>query len=470
MPSDVPSRWPAPDLAGVPAPPRRIGDFRAVWDPAHQPTPGPGRPSAAALGRHRRPAPQVRRGLVVLGIVAVALNLRCSVTSLGAVLGEVTRAWGFSGLLAGLLTSLPVAVFALVGSVTPALARRMGPERLAATAMLAASAGLLVRALTGTATVFLAGNALALAGAAVGNVLMPVLVKRYFPDRTGPVTALYTTALAVGMTGGAALTGPVERAFGGDWRVGLGVWAALALVAAPPWILLSVRPPGGSAGARRLAGTAAGLGIPAAAGLVRSPLVRALTLFFGCQSLNAYVVLGWLPSMLADAGVDSHAAGLPLALFAAMSVPMSIALPALAGRRPDQRALVVVTAACYLAGYLALLAMTLCGPADGGRVGVLGWLAAVLLGAGNGAFPLSVTLIGMRTSRAETTAAVSGLVQSGGYLLAVAGPLLVGVLHQASGGWRVPLAVLLSTLLPQLLTGLRSARPGTVEAPAGDPR
>ena len=146
--------------------------------------------------------------------------------------------------------------------------------------------------------------------------------------------------------------------------------------------------------------------------------------------------------------------------------------PALAGRRPGQRALVVVTAACYLAGYLALLALTLCGSAGGSRVDVLGWLAAALLGAGNGAFPLSVTLVGLRTSRAETTAAVSGLAQSGGYLLAVSGPLLVGVLHQPSGGWRVPLAALLATLLPQLIAGLRSARPGTVEAPdpAGDPR
>jgi CP family cyanate transporter-like MFS transporter len=411
--------------------------------------------------------PLGRRILLVVGIVAVAVNLRCAVTSLGAVLGEVTRAWGFSGLLAGLLTALPVATFAVVGAAAPALSRRWGPERLVAAAMLAAAAGLTLRALTGSAVLFLAGSALALAGSAIGNVLMPTLVKRYFPERIGAMTALYTTALAVGMTGGAALTGPAERAFGGDWRVGLGVWAGLALVAAPPWLALAGfagRGAGstgvGGNGGVGIGGVGIGVGPGGAGGggpkpaLHRASLARALTLFFGCQSLNAYVVLGWLPSVLIDAGRDTRSASLSLALVSAMSVPMSIALPAIAGRRVDQRGLVVLTTVCYAGGYLGLLLA----PA------ALGWLSAALLGAGNGAFPLAVTLIGLRTRRPEMTTALSGLVQSGGYLLAVVGPLLVGVLHQVSGGWRVPLLVVLGTLVPQLLSGLRAARPGTVEA------
>jgi len=431
---------------------KRIGDFHT----GPRAIPGAVRDG----GRHRRTpkAPERSLGhqiLLIVGIVAVALNLRAAVTSLGAVLGEVTRAWGFSGLLAGLLTALPVATFAIVGFGAPALARRMGAECAVAGAMLVASAGLTVRAWTGSAALFLAGSGLALAGAAIGNVLMPALVKRYYPARTGAITALYTTALALGMTGGAALTGPAERAFGGDWRAGLGVWAALALVAAPPWLALAGlgrRPPE----ARDLgagAGTGAGVeaGVPA---LLRSRLARSLTLFFGCQSLNAYVVLGWLPSILIDAGRDARTASLSLALVSAMSVPMSIVLPAVAGRRLEQRGLVVLTTVCYAGGYLGLL----------WAPGPLGWLSAALLGAGNGAFPLAVTLIGLRSRRPEVTARLSALVQSGGYLLAVVGPLLVGVLHQGSGGWRVPLLVLLGTLLAQLVSGLRAARRGTVEA------
>jgi len=450
--------------------PRSIGNFRAV----------------PAGGRHRRGSPvsdrpPSHRVLLLVGIVAVALNLRTAVTSLGSVLGEVTRAWGFSGLLAGLLTSLPVAVFAVVGFGAPALARRLGPERSVAGAMLVAAAGLALRALTGSAALFLAGSALALAGAAVGNVLMPTLVKRYFPERTGSITALYTTALALGMTGGAALTGPAERAFGGDWRVGLGVWAGLALVAAPPWLALAGltrvagrRGAGTRVAARRGAGTAvAGRRGPgtavAGAGQVipslprGSRLARALTLYFGCQSLNAYVVLGWLPSVLVGTGRDPHAASLPLALVSAMTVPMSIALPALAVRRMEQRRLVVLTTACYAGGYLGLLWLPAVAESPAVATGLI-WLSAALLGAGNGAFPLAVTLIGLRTRRPEVTTALSALVQSGGYLLAAAGPLMVGVLHQLSGGWRLPLLVLLVTLLPQLLSGLRAARSGTVES------
>jgi MFS transporter, CP family, cyanate transporter len=443
---------------------RSIGEFRTV------------RSSPVRTGGRHRRTPTVperslgRRILLVVGIVAVAVNLRCAVTSLGAVLAEVTRAWGFSGLLAGLLTALPVATFAVVGAGAPSLARRLGPERLVAAAMLTAAAGLALRAVSGSAALFLGGSGLALAGAAIGNVLMPTLVKRYFPERTGAMTALYTTALAVGMTGGAALTGPAERAFGGDWRVGLGVWAGLALVAAPPWLALAgfagrgtgAAVGGGGAGAGSAGAGAGGFGSAGAGGVGGSPalalrrtgLARALTLFFGCQSLNAYVVLGWLPSVLIDAGRDARSASLSLALVSAMSVPMSIALPAIAGRLVDQRGLVVLTTACYAGGYLGLLFA----PAS------LGWLSAALLGAGNGAFPLAVTLIGLRTRRPEMTTALSGLVQSGGYLLAVVGPLLVGVLHQVSGGWRVPLLVLLGTLVPQLASGLRAARRGTVEA------
>ncbi|HEY0576495.1 MAG TPA: MFS transporter [Pseudonocardia sp.] len=444
---------------------RSIGNFRAV----------------PAGGRHRRSSPGSdrplsHRVLLLGGIVAVALNLRTAVTSLGAVLGEVTGAWGFSGLLAGLLTSLPVAVFAVVGFGAPALARRLGPERSVAAAMLVAAAGLALRALTGSAALFLAGSALALSGAAVGNVLMPTLVKRYFPERTGSITALYTTALALGMTGAAALTGPAERAFGGDWRVGLGLWAGLALVAAPPWLALAgLTGPrgGGTVTGPRGGGTVTG---PRGGGMVtgpgrvvlpslllRSRMARALTLYFGCQSLNAYVVLGWLPSVLVGAGQDPHAASLPLALVSAMTVPMSIALPALAVRRMEQRGLVVLTSACYLGGYLGLLWVPAVTGWPAAATGLI-WLSAALLGAGNGAFPLAVTLIGLRTRRPEVTTALSALVQSGGYLLAAAGPLAVGILHQLSGGWRLPLLALLATLLPQLLSGLRAAGPGTVES------
>jgi MFS transporter, CP family, cyanate transporter len=390
------------------------------------------------------------RVLCAVAIVAVAINLRCGVTSLGAVLGELTRAWRLSGPQSGMLTALPVCTFAVVGAATPALARRFGPERLVAGAMMLACGGLALRAVAGSVVMFALASVFALAGAAIGNVLLPPLVKRYFPARTCAVTAMYSTALAIGLTGGAALTVPVEHALGGDWRTGLGLWAVPALLAVPPWLVLA----GAKAGAPDLVQR----DVEAGPARRKPPVYRAVTarwlaMYFGCQSLNAYVVLGWLPSLLAGAGLDARAVSLPLALAGAMSIPMSLLIPGMAARGPGQRGLVVVTTAAYAGGYLGLL----CAPA------ALPWLWAALLGAGNGALPLAVTMIGLRSSSPEVTTALSALSQSAGYLLAAVGPLLFGVLHQRDGGWRLPLLLVLGTLLGQLLSGLRAAAPRLVE-------
>jgi CP family cyanate transporter-like MFS transporter len=382
-----------------------------------------------------------------LAIVAVAVNLRCGVTSLGAVLGQLTRAWGLSGTESGLLTALPVCTFALVGALAPVLARRYGPERLVAAAMGLAAAGLGARAVATSVLMFATSSVLALSGAAIGNVLLPPLVKRYFPHRTGAVTALYSTALALGLTGGAALTVPAEHAFDGDWRIGLAIWMIPALLAVPPWLALAAvhgppaaEPPASGPSRRELP-------------VRRAVTARWLAVFFGCQSLNAYVVLGWLPSILSGAGLDARAASLPLAVAGAMSVPVSLVVPTLAARHCSQYGMVVATTAAYAGGYLGLL----CAPA------ALPWLWAALLGAGNGALPLAVTMIGLRSRRPEITTALSALSQSAGYLLAAVGPILFGVLHESFGGWRVPLLAVLTTLLAQLFSGMRAARPTVVE-------
>jgi CP family cyanate transporter-like MFS transporter len=177
---------------------------------------------------------------------------------------------------------------------------------------------------------------------------------------------------------------------------------------------------------------------------------RALMVFFGAQSLNAYAVFGWLPSIAATNGTPDARILLPIV--SAMAIPISVAMPTLAARLGDQRPLVVLTTVCYAGGYLWLLILP----------GAVGWPAAVLLGAGNGAFPLAVTLVGLRSMDPRVTAALSGFVQGGGYLLAAAGPLFVGVLHQYTGGWGLPLLLLMLTLVPQLLFGFQAGAPGAV--------
>ncbi|MFG3440893.1 CynX/NimT family MFS transporter [Nonomuraea sp. NPDC047897] len=375
--------------------------------------------------------------LLVLGIVLAALNLRTAVTSVGPLLDQLAGALGMTSVGTGLLTTLPVLAFATVGAVTPALALRIGEHRLLLLALVTLGVGMLVRSVVGSATVFLLSSALALSGGAVGNVLIPTLIKRHFPARTGVMTTVYTTSLAAGTMLAAAATVPIERA-SGDWHIALGVWAALAAVAAVPWLgLLRSEPERGDArrgtGLRRLA---------------RSRLAWMVAVYFGTQSTIAYVMFGWLPTILTDAGYSTGQAGVILGVFTALSIPISILVPLVTARFRDQRPVVAGLVAFYAVGFLGLWFA----PPSTAMV----WV--VLVGVGMGSFPLALMMLALRTRTAETTAALSAFGQSAGYLMAGAGPLAVGVLHDLSGGWALPYVLLFAVLAAQLYTGLYAGR------------
>lgn len=382
--------------------------------------------------------------LLVAAIVMAALNLRTAVTSVGPLLDELERGLGLSSSLAGLLTSLPVVVFAGLGWFTPRLAGRFGTRRLLAVALMVMSAGLALRALAGSPLLFLALSVPALAGGAVGNVLLPVIVKRDFPERVGPMTASYTTALAIGTTMAAAGTAPLSALAGAhQWRLGLGAWAAVAALAASAWLVL----PGGAPGASHSRNTDA---VP----LRGSRTAWVLALFFGAQSMQAYIGFGWFAQFYRDqASVTAAQAGLLVAVMAAIAIPVSIVVPTLATRMRSQRPLVSGCVACYTLAYSGMLLA----PRPGA------WLWAVLTGLGGGAFPLALTFIGLRCRSPQTTAALSAFAQSIGYALAGSGPLLVGILHGATGGWTAPFALMFADLAVLAGTGWYISTPRYVD-------
>ncbi|WP_405145592.1 MFS transporter [Sphaerisporangium sp. NBC_01403] len=375
--------------------------------------------------------------LVVLGIVLASLNLRTAVTSVGPVLDQVSQALGMSAVVTGLLTTLPVLSFAVFGAATPALARRVGEHRLLLGALVVLGVGLLARVMIDSTFVFLAASVVALSGGAIGNVLIPTLIKRHFPSRTGPMTTLYATALAVGTMLAAAATVPIQRAADGNWHVALGVWAALAAVAAIPWLALLRSEPERFSG-RDAAGPRA---------LVRTRLAWAIAGYFGTQSLVAYVMFGWLPQLLQDRGYTSGQAGVSLAVFSALGIPVALAVPAIAARVTSQRPMIVGFAALYVVGFTGMLA----GPASSL------WIWVLVVGVGMGSFPLALTLLALRTRTAEVTAALSAFGQSAGYLIAGAGPIVVGVLYSATGGWTVPFVLLFAVIAAQVVTGWYAA-------------
>ncbi|WP_435818962.1 MFS transporter [Micromonospora chersina] len=407
-------------------------------------TPGPA-PAAAPAP----PAAPARGGLLVLvGMLLVAVNLRAAVTSLGALLDEIRDGLGLSGTMAGLVTTLPTIAFAGLGALTPWLVRRWAAARVLVVAMLALTVGQVLRVLTDSAAVFVLTSALALAGIAVANILLPMLVKQHFPHRTGLVTGAYTMALTVGTTVAAASAVPVAHAFG-SWRAGLGVWAGLAAVAVLPWVPLALR----ARAARRAPAPAAAAAGTARVRPARTRLGWAMAVYFGAQSLSGYAIMGWLAQLFRDAGYAPEAAGLLLAGVTALGVPVALMMPTLAGRLPTLRPLVLSLTAFSTAAYVGL-ALAPHGLAP---------LWVLLLALGQGAFPLILTTIGLRARTAEGTVALSAFAQSTGYVIAALGPLLVGILYEATGGWTAPLGFLLVALAVQTTAGMVIARPRHIE-------
>ncbi|MFG2142030.1 CynX/NimT family MFS transporter [Streptomyces sp. NPDC048650] len=398
-------------------------------------------------------APRWLPGVVIAGIVLAALNLRPAITSLGALLEEVRDGLGMSGTVAGLLTSVPSLCFAAFGIAAPRLARRFGPGAIVCGGMAAIAAGLALRPFVPGTSGFLAASALALAGIAVGNVLMPVVIKSWFPDRVGPMTGLYSMALALGTSLAAAVTVPMTSALGGSWRSGLAVWAALAVVAVLPWLVVVRRRASVSgAGAGAAAGAVASGGEPPVR-ITSSPTAWALAVFFGLQATAAYITMGWMPQIYRDAGVSAGTAGVLLAVTMAMGVPLSFVLPRVASRMRHQGPLAVGLAVCGLAGYTGLWLA----PAAGA------WAWALLMGISNCSFPLALTMIGMRSSSAAGVAKLSAFAQSVGYLISIPGPLLVGTLYQHSGGWGLPIALMAGLLVPQMAVGVLAGRDRRIE-------
>lgn len=396
--------------------------------------------AAGPEGRNRQVA-LVGSTLLAIGVALAAANLRPAVTSLASVLGDVRAGLGVSTAWTSLLTAVPTLCFGVAAFLAPWLGRRLGVARAVGGSLALLTVGLVLRVVNGPATV-LGGTFIACAGIAVCNVLIPVVVKDSFPTRVGLVTGVYTAALAAGAASGAALTPELETLFG-SWRLAVGAWAFLSAAALLVW----------AAGARHgVEVRTADRPAPVGRSLLRSPLAWVITVFFGLQSLLAYTVMGWLPQILIDAGVDRSTAGLLLGITMVLGVPVNLVVPPLAARLRRQSGLAVALGSLSLLGVLGLaLAPT---TATG--------LWVLLVGVGMGTFPLAMVLISLRTSTGADTARLSAMAQSIGYLLSASGPFAFGVLRGATGAWTVSMLTLAGLLVLLAALGWVAGRPRTV--------
>ncbi|MCE5980252.1 CynX/NimT family MFS transporter [Pseudomonas wadenswilerensis] len=354
-----------------------------------------------------------RPWLLLLGLVLVALNLRPALSSMAPLLSQVSDSLGLTASQAGLLTTLPVLCLGLFAPLAPVLARRFGSERVILGILLVLAAGIAVRSAFGATGVFV-GSLMAGASIGVIGVLLPGIVKRDFPQHAGTLTGVYTMALCLGAAMAAGATVPLTEQLGDSWSLGLGFWLIPALLAALIWLPQARHGHGAHHVAYRVRG------------LLRDPLAWQVTLYMGLQSSLAYIVFGWLPSILIGRGLSPTQAGLVLSGSVIVQLISSLSAPWLATRGKDQRLAIVIVMLMALAGLFGCLYA----PLDG----LWGW--AIVLGLGQGGtFALALTLIVLRSKDAHVAANLSSMAQGIGYTLASMGPFAVGLVHDLTGGW-----------------------------------
>lgn len=390
------------------------------------------------------------RALALVGIVLVAANLRTAVAALSPIVTQVNADIPLGAVFIGVLGMLPPVCFAVFGIFAPVFTRRLGLEPVLILALAAMVLGHLARGLSGSLTWLIIGSVITFAGMGVGNILLPPLVKRYFPDRVGLVTSLYVTVMSLSTLLPPLVAVPVADAAG--WRISLGMWLVPALVALLPWLTLLLRERGL---ARSSAAPVVEEAEPALLGRIwRSSIAWAIAVVFATSSLNAYAMFAWLPQLLIQsAGVTPGQAGTLLSLYAAVGLPCALVIPYLTVRMRNPGLLVYAGMVAFVAGDLGLLFAP----------STLTFLWVGLAGLGPLLFPLALVLINLRTRTHEGAVALSGFVQGVGYTLGALGPLVVGLLHQLTGGWQWPLVFLIATGLSISLAGAVISRPHLLE-------
>lgn len=392
---------------------------------------------------HRRntPARALPGALLLAGILLIAANLRAPITGLVPVLAMIQADFGLGTVQAGILTTLPLLAFALLSPVAPLLAQRIGLERALLAALVLIGGGVAIRS-AGPVACLYGGTALIGAGIAVGNVLLPSLLKRDFPARIAPVTSAYALTMGLAAAIASATVFPLASQHGLGWPGALAAILVLPVAALAVWWPQLGRPAG------TLPAAASARGRP----IWRSALAWQVTLFMGLNSFIYYVMIGWLPSILTSSGHSAAQAG---SLHGAMQ--LASALPGLllgpvVPRLKDQRAVALGAALLLSLAFLGLLRL----PAWAAL-----WVAC--FGFGSGAcIILSLSFMGLRTNSPAQAAALSGMAQSVGYLLAASGPPLVGLLRDASGGWGLPLALCLALTLVIAVLGTLAGRDARV--------
>lgn len=383
------------------------------------------------------------RLLLIAGIVLIAVNLRPALAGVGPLIGAIRETTGLSNTMLGLLTTLPLLAFGFISMFTSFFTRRFGIERTIAGALFLLTIGILLRVIPTTPALF-GGTLLLGIAIAFGNVLLPTLVKRDFPHKTGLMTSVYSSALGLGAATAAGISVPLAQDLGWGWKWSLGCWSLLAVLAFVVWLpqVFHQTLPEHSRSFLKAIGD-----------LGHSKLAWNVALFMGLQSFAFYIVLAWLPEILQDRGLDANTAGWLLSLSQATGILGTIIIPIWAEKIKDQRFLVWLLLILEL---ISIGGFMVPGPF------LLGLWSGVIGFSLGGSFGLALLFIVLRARNTETATELSGMAQSVGYLLAATGPTIFGAVHDWTQTWFLPLVLLFGVALLKIITGLIAGKPAKV--------
>lgn len=396
--------------------------------------------------------------MLTIGIVFIAANLRAPLTSVGPLVNMIRSSLHISSVLTGMITTLPLFAFAFFSPFAPGLARKFGSEFVLFCSIIFLTIGIILRSCPGSLLLFL-GTAIIGLAISMGNVLIPSLIKQYFPKQIGSMTGIYTVSMNVFGAMASGISVPIAAGLKFGWTGALRIWAVLGFISIILWIpqvkwrnrktSLSNSNIETNTLETRREKLATYESDTHKINLWKSPLAWQVTLYMGLQSLIFYCMVAWLPDILIQQGMNSSKAGWMLSLMQLALIPITFIGSVFAGRKANQRSLVIVGFLCVLAGFMGLLF---------GDTGFT-FLWVIILGIGGGfTFSLSMMLFILRTKNADEAAKLSGMAQSMGYLLAAFGPMFFGYLHDITMNWTTPIIVLIGITALCLFTGLGASR------------
>jgi MFS transporter, CP family, cyanate transporter len=380
--------------------------------------------------------------IVFIGIIFVSFNLRAPITSVGPIINLIQDEYLLSNSMAGFITTLPLLAFAIFSPFVAKMNHKFGHGLTMLGGLVLIIIGELIRSYTDVYGLFIGTMFIGL-GIAIGNVLIPSVIKHKFKKNVGNIISIYITSMCISAAFGAGISIPATNILG--WSSSLSMWIVLAFIALLIWL-----PQLKKSEEYNNSDDLAIEKVLKSKSIWKSPLAWWVTLYMGTQSFLFYTLIAWIPSIIIFKGLDSHFAGMMVLLFQLVGLPATLLVPIIANKIKHQKLIATIISLNYLAGMIIFLFATT-------SFGII--ISMVFIGIGmGGAISLAIGFITQRTPHGKKAAELSGMSQSAGYLLAAVGPILLGFMFDITKSWTSSIIVLIVAIVLLILFGLKAGR------------